>query len=306
MPGSLVSPRTLLHVDMFVAEFCGHLGFSSTNARPLPVPGSLRAVPLKPPPTVYDDGSVRSVASLGAFPEPPSHFPIPPLTRGMSSNSENNFPIVQHSSLTPQGDGPMQSQSSSDKSGSSSGPSIALFRVTESPMEESAATPALTNGSLSQELPQDRLATPALVEKNEISAAAVRLGSNTNETAVAKLMPPLPPPNTEALQDLPPTSVSSPQLLLVSATQPRQQLDPAPPATSRSSSSTGVSSTFRRGDYLDDREFGVSGSTDVAQLKPKTLGSAQDHVERDDTSKSSGSMVALIRDKYTRAVSGYL
>jgi hypothetical protein len=42
------------------------------------------------------------------------------------------------------------------------------------------------------------------------------------------------------------------------------------------------------------------------QLRAKTLDSAQERVERSDTSKSNGGMVAAIRDKYTRAVSSYL
>ena len=94
-------------------------------------------------------------------------------------------------------------------------------------------------------------------------------------------------------------------LFLFSETQQRQQVDPPPTINSRTSSSTGASSTFKRGDYLEDREFGVGNSTDAAQLRAKTLDSAQRRVEGSDASKGSGGVVAAIRDKYTRAVSGY-
>jgi hypothetical protein len=101
-----------------------------------------------------------------------------------------------------------------------------------------------------------------------------------------------------------PASVSS-SPLSVSETQQRLQAEPSLSVNSRTSSSTGASSTFKRGDYLEDREFGVDNSKDAAQLKAMTLNSAQRHVEGSDASKGNGSVVAAIRDKYTRAVSGY-
>jgi hypothetical protein len=48
----------------------------------------------------------------------------------------------------------------------------------------------------------------------------------------------------------------------------------------------------------------VDSSADAAQLRAKTLDSAQRRIEGSDTSKGNGSVVAAIRDKYTRAVSG--
>lgn len=299
-----------LHLKTFVTEFCGHSGFASSSPRPLPVPDPSRAVSLKPPPAAYDDGSMRSITSLGSFPEPPNHFPIPPLAGDFSSNSETSSPIVQYNSSTSQGDGQVQSRTSSDKSRSSSDPSVALPRVTESPMEETIIAPALTNGSSLPELPQDHLVTlvtaPALIENSEIFAAAAHRGPNSGEPEVKVASSP-PAPNTELLQSSPPAaSVSAPQLLPIPGTQSHQRPEPAPPVNSRSSSSTGVSSTFKRGDYLDNREFGVDSSAEAMQLRAKTLDSAQERVERSDTSKSNGGMVAAIRDKYTRAVSSYL
>ena len=267
--------------------------------RPLPTPVPSTSLNLKPPPAVYDDGSVRSIASLGSFPEPPTHFPIPPLTTSFSSNSATNTPIPQHNSSGLQSDGPLQSRTSSDVSGPSSGQTVALRRVTESPTEESAI-PTLKDGS--KEPPQTQAITPSASDgKNGVFAAAAYRGPNSDVQDEVKIAPSPPTSNVEPV--LQPASVSS-SPLPISETQQRQQADPSPSINSRTSSSTGASSTFRKGDYLEDREFGVDNSTDAAQLKAKTLDSAQRRGEVSDTSKGNGSVVAAIRDKYTRAVSG--
>jgi hypothetical protein len=245
-------------------------------------------VSLKPPPAVYDDGSVRSIASLGSFPEPPTHFPIPPLTASFSTNSGTNSLNTQQGSLVPQDDGPTQSVTTLDVSGSSSGPPNTLARLTESPLEESA-TPALTSGLLSPENSHDQPVTPLTTlapgSRGEISAAAERQELNSDERTGAKVAPSLPASNAEPplLASVPPSP-----LLPVPISQQRQQGDPSPTITSRSSSSTGTSSSFRRGDYLDDREFGVDCSTEVAQLRAKTLSSAHRRIEVNDASKGSG------------------
>jgi hypothetical protein len=250
---------------------------------------------LMPPPAIYDDGSVRSIASLGSFPEPPTHFPIPPLTTSFSSNSATNTPIPQHTLYGLQSD--------ADVPGPSSGQTVVLPRVTESPLEESA-TPDLKNVSIepSQARAMMPPTTPASDGKNGTSAAAEHPGPNSDVPGEAKIV--RSPPTSNIESGLRPPSVSS-SPLPVSETQQRQQADPSPAINSRTSSSTGASSTFKRGDYLEDREFGVDNSTDAAQLRAKTLDSAQRHVEGSDASKGNGSVVAAIRDKYTRGVSGY-
>ncbi|KAH9037887.1 hypothetical protein EDB85DRAFT_1935130, partial [Lactarius pseudohatsudake] len=260
------------------------LGVSPASPRPMPAPGSLRAVPLKPPPTVYDDGSVRSIASLGSFPEPPNHFPIPPLTGSFSSNSATNSPIIQHGN--PLGDGTMQIRTPSDVS---------------SPLEEIASVPIPTDGLLPPDSSQDHLAPhPTTSAPNGKSASpSVTEGPRTNVDDTNDA-PSLPAPNPAPLRDPPPASVPPPLTLAPVSTQSRQQQDPAPSIDSRSGSVTGYNNTFRRGDYLDDREFGVDNSTEATPLKAKTLGSPQSRIERSDTSRSNGNMVAAIRDRYTR------
>ena len=219
-----------------------------------------------------------------------------------STSSVTNSLNVQQSPITPQGDGLMQSRTSSDVSGSSSSPPVALSRVTESPLEESA-TPALTDGSLSPEpsrgQPTTPLSTPIPDIRGEISAAAERAASNSDVPDGAKVAPSLPASNPELP---PPASVSQSPVLPTSLSQQRLHFDQSPAINSRSSSSTGASSSFRRGDYLDDREFGVDSSAETAQLRAKTLGPAHRRMEGSEASKGNVGIVAAIRDKYTRSV----
>jgi len=166
---------------------------------------------------------------------------------------------------------------------------------------EEGATPALKNEEPLQAQAMMPPTAPASDGKNGISAVAEYPGSNSDVPGEAKIASSPPTSNIES--GLRPFSVpSSP--LPVSETQQRQQADQSPAINSRTSSSTGASSTFKRGDYLEDREFGVENSTDAVQLRSKTLDSTQWRVEGSDASKGNGSVVAAIRDKYTRAVSG--
>jgi hypothetical protein len=281
-----------------IAEPCGYVGVFPASPRTIQGLGSLRAMSLKPPLTVYDDGSVRSIASLGSFPEPPNHFPIPPLTGSFSSNSATNSPTIQHS--ISHSDGAMQIRTSSDVSGSSSDP---LPRVTESPLEEIAAAPVLTDRSLPPDSSQDPLAapftTPAQNGKNASSAVTEGPGANSEDNDD---VPSFPTPNTAPQRSSPPGSMPPPPIPLP-ITQSRQQHDPTPSVDSRSKSATGSRSAFKRGDYLDDREFGVDDSTETTALRAKTLDSPHSRIDRSDTSRSNGNMVAAIRDRYTRAVS---
>lgn len=290
-----------LPLVIVLAEFYGLLGLYPALPRPLPAPGPSTAQSLKPPPAVYEDGSVRSIASLGSFPEPPTHFPIPPLVTSFSSNAATNTPVYYHNPTSLQSDGPLQSRTSSDLSGT--GPIAVLSRVTRSPMEE-GTTPFLTNRlsepSLAQ--PVKPLIAPAQNGKDEISATSEKSGRNSDVPGEAKVAPSPPPPNIESSLLL--ASASASPHLPVFDDRQRQQEDPSLATNSRNSSSTGSSSTFRRGDYLDNREFGVDSPVDSAQLRAKTLDSAQRRIEESDSSKGNGSVVAAIRDKYTRAVSG--
>lgn len=170
-------------------------------------------------------------------------------------------------------------------------------------MEESA-TPAWKDGPIEPSQAQVMMppAASAPDGKNGILVAAEHQRPNSDVPGEVKIAP--SPPTSNIEPGLRPPSLSS-SSLPISESQQRQQADPSSTINSRTSSSTGASSTFKRGDYLEDREFGMDNSTDTAQLRAKTLDSAQRRVEGSD-SKGNGSVVAAIRDKYTRAVSGYL
>ncbi|KAI0259882.1 hypothetical protein BC834DRAFT_973912 [Gloeopeniophorella convolvens] len=290
------------------------LGLAPNSPRPLPVPSSLRTIPVQPPPTVYEDGSVRSIASLGSFPEPPSHFPIPPLTGSVSSSSGANSPVTPYNASVMQGSVSMQSRASSDVSGSGSGsgPSTSLPRVAEIPKEDGRTTPALTSGSLSPEPRQEQLITPTMtplvarlaeVRMDPLETMA-GLGEITDEPTEINAKPSLPssPASTEPLRPPVPASIPPP-LPLVPDTmaQTPQRPEFTTSVTNRSNSYAANNSSFKRGDYLDDREFGLDPSTEAAQSKARSLDSAQGRVDRSDTLKSNGSVVAQIRDKYARS-----
>jgi len=169
---------------------------------------------------------------------------------------------------------------------------------------EDSATPALKGGSIEPSQAQAMMTptAPASDGKDGFFAAVEHPGPNPDVPGEADITP---SPRTSNIESgLRPASVSS-SPLAISETQLRRQADASPAVNSRASSSTGASSTFRKGDYLEDREFGVDNSIDAAQLRAKTLDSAQRRVEGSDTSKGNGIVVAAMRDKYTRAVSGY-
>ncbi|RPD54309.1 hypothetical protein L226DRAFT_280656 [Lentinus tigrinus ALCF2SS1-7] len=83
----------------------------------------------------------------------------------------------------------------------------------------------------------------------------------------------------------------------------RTRLDPeregAPTPEQVTTPSPSVPSSYRRGDYIDDAEFGVRRSSESSRVRTMepSLGRI---VERNDTGKSTGSMVAALRDRYAR------
>ena len=142
---------------------------------------------------------------------------------------------------------------------------------------EDSATQALKGGSIEPSRAQAMMTptAPASDGKDGFFAAVEHPGPNPDVPGEANIAP---SPRTSNIESgLRPASVSS-SPLAISEAQLRRQGDPSPAVNSRASSSTGASSTFRKGDYLEDREFGV------------------------DTSKGNGIVVAAMRDKYTRAV----
>ncbi|KAI0059208.1 hypothetical protein BV25DRAFT_1155638 [Artomyces pyxidatus] len=246
--------------------------------------------------------SPTSLASLASFPSPPTHFPLPPVSGSMPPTPVPSSPVTHYNSLTRQ----MQHSTSSDVSASSSGAAPALPKVAESPMEgqtDAAATPALTDGTMSPASPPGIPMTPTnsasvgpdLSDQKWAGLGFTTLKETTREKIVqqstkqnAPTVPPPPPLPSNAALSLPQSELPD-------------RVGKVSSNNSRSSSYTAVNSnTFKKGDYLDDREFGVDRTMDSSQLKSKSLDSTQSRAERTDTMKSSGSVVAAMRDRLAR------
>ncbi|KAI0039876.1 hypothetical protein FA95DRAFT_1612234 [Auriscalpium vulgare] len=244
--------------------------------------------------------SPTSLANLASFPSPPTHFPLPPVLSNKQPSSAPNSPMTQYNSAPRQ---LQSSASSSDLSASISSNQAALPRVTESPVEERAgdiATPALTDATRTPPTPAAHLMTPPMPSAAvEPPARKVGLGLQYPETErnVAH------PQQDVKVANLPPSSMPPPSTQTLSVRDVEiSQADKMSSANSRLSSYTAVNgNSFKKGDYLDEREFGVDRAPDSAQAKAKSLDSAQARVDRTDTVKSNASVVAAMRDKYTRS-----
>lgn len=224
-------------------------------------------------------GHSTTLASLAAFPSPPTHFPLPPL-------GGSKFTPVQetHSEL---------SQGSQGSSG------LAPFpRLTESPTPESVSTPALTDDSRSPPTPRTELFTPPPFATSQPSAGAPSHDKNSRDF-----------PAHNSSQSQAPYAQATPtssQSSSVPHHQEPPQAERGLPALSESptNQTSPTSGAYRRGDYADDAEFGVRRSADVSRPRAAEP-SLTRVVERSDTGKSQGSVVAALRDRYARTVSDY-
>ncbi|KAI0636133.1 hypothetical protein C8Q77DRAFT_1101755 [Trametes polyzona] len=219
-----------------------------------------------------------TLASLAAFPSPPTHFPLPPLNGSNYNSSAAPTPTQEtHSEI---------SQTSANSSG------LAPFpRFTESPTPESSSTPPLTNDSRSPPTPRTELFTPPPAVETAPSNATHSSEKSDPKSQVSSL------PSTQApyAQGTPTSSQSSSAVSQREPPQPeRRTFAPIEPLT-RHTSPPGA----YRGDNADDSEFGVRRSSDLSRQRAAEP-SLSRVVERDDTGKSTGSVVAALRDKYAR------
>ncbi|KAL7279416.1 hypothetical protein ACG7TL_007258 [Trametes sanguinea] len=230
---------------------------------------------LQPTPA-QDERQNRSatLASLDSFPSPPTHLPLPPSGGGHSGPGSTSMQDVR----------PELSQDSPTT------PSLTPFpRFTESPIPEDLKVP-----------PADDNRSPPTPRAEQLTS------SSTDATPVSQL--PLSKPNERfpALgADIARTAdtVSSSSRTSPPAVKQAQgesaERPPSSPTVSASTLSSGANGSQRRGDYVEEAGFGVHRSTDVA--KPRVAEpSLSKIVERSDTGKSNGSVVAALRDRYSR------
>lgn len=221
-------------------------------------------------------------ATIDAFPAPPTHFPIPP-TGGSRFGSKVN--LATTSAPTDQEKQQRDTLDPPEPTGLTPFP-----RFTESPTPESALSTPVTDEHRSSAAFRDEAYMPPALS-NSTSPETNGLAKLT----LARDREPVPPSSYS-----PTTHTSRPYL----PSQPSR-----PPETDGASSSTSgqivtpspsIPSSYRRGDYMNDAEFGVRRS--VESPRARTLEPSK-VIEPNDTGRSSGSMVAALRDRYSRGVS---
>ena len=225
---------------------------------------------LPPPPKMVADASVRSIASLSSFPTPPTHFPMPPMAK-----TESNSPVKESRPDSPRG--PRT-------------PSEILFqRRTESP------APLATS-----ETPRSLPSSPAAqhVEPTVVAAA----GKPTHDKGAGGPSNSQPFAHAEERETHERQNTRTPSPVLTRATSKKIKFE-SPGMSSNPTSSFGGSS--QGGESVDGSEFGALRPKDdkPSRQSGSTEGPSSQPIERSDTGMSNGSVVAALRDRYSRIVS---
>ncbi|TFK47745.1 hypothetical protein OE88DRAFT_1665358 [Heliocybe sulcata] len=217
----------------------------------------------------------RSSPTLEAFPDPPKHFPLPPL--GPSSPTKLSLDRAQDAHQQQPRTEP-QSQSQSQGSSSVSHASFTtLPRLAESPLEE---------------LPSD-MPEAIAVERNTTTNTNGHAPSGppvTKDEASANSTETSPPPNSSASDNIN-FDITSPKR------RPLPELSSYQQEQSRRVSAREKES-YPNGDFLDDRELGVQ-TTGSASGEGSASGKGRDSGRRDSLT-SNGSIVATMRSRYDR------
>jgi hypothetical protein len=245
-----------------------------------------------------------SLASLAAFPEPPTHFPLPNTTgtpTGHQANSSMSGPVSGQS--TPGLASPSESSTMRSVRSGPRTPSVsfaAMPRVVESPQHEAdPRTPITEPDVLAAGYP---FPTAEKVEAKEskqaVSPPVHGLGEELApppkhmESAAA---PQYSEPSTSDSAERPTEPEADPTSIA-----PLSPSDTGTATLSASGHSSATALALRRGDYLGEREFGVdrlgnNASKSLDAIKNKA-------VYRSDSSNSNGSVVASMRGRYTHTV----
>ncbi|KAI0346312.1 hypothetical protein BDW22DRAFT_1405206 [Trametopsis cervina] len=206
--------------------------------------------------------SINSIASLGSFPVPPTHFPIPPV--------QSSTPVTP----TERYQSPQQAQS------------------------QAPTTPTLSESP----------------EPSTPEASTAKLRSESNNTTFLDLTSPQTSPKYHAMNQTDGARLPQP-LQATTQFQESQESHASssstqPPKVPSSSSSSGPSSSsssafrtsqaYKRGDYIDNSEFGVRKSGGPDGISEEQRSSSPG--DRRDGNRSSSSL-SILRDKYARSVS---
>ena len=224
----------------------------------------------QPPTKMVADASVRSIASLSSFPAPPTHFPMPPMAK-----AESNSPTKESRPDSPRG--PRT-------------PSEILFqRRTESPVP---LPPSETPRPLSSS-PAEQHVEPSIVAGNNIVSNDKSAEGSSNSQLSA---------NSEDRDVHERRETRTPSPVLTRATSKKIKFESAG-ASPKPANSFGGSS--QGGESVDGSEFGALQRKDdkPSRQSGSTEGPTPQPIERSDTGVSNGSVVAALRDRYSRIVS---
>jgi hypothetical protein len=228
-----------------------------------------------------------SLASLAAFPSPPTHFPIPAVS-------------------TPSGNKPSASLSGQSAPGSGSDNAEAAARSPRvgqrTPTVSFAALPSLSESPRRDASAETAPASASNGKAHPAGYPFPNASTPTEEPGQPQTTPPLA---FEELHITPKDKQAS-----LSKESPRELTSPAEPlspsdtgTTTKGSSASGSQSGhgLRRGDYMNEREFGVErpafgqGSRSMDAIKSRG-------VQRNESMQSNGSLVAAMRGKYVHSV----
>ncbi|KAI8969869.1 hypothetical protein BD414DRAFT_502414 [Trametes punicea] len=221
-----------------------------------------------------------TMASLAAFPAPPTHLPPAPSGGSKFSSSPGGTPTQGVLAELPPD--------------ALNVPSLTPFpRFTDSPTPENASTSALTEDHQSPPTARTEVITSQSPTSTQVSATGL-----TNHKLDRG------PPTVDSVE------VRSSQEPVMSSSQSssaapnRDQTDwdklPSPSVnTSAAASSATPQGPLRRTDHADGAEFGVRRNADLSKSRVSEASSPK-RVERHDTGRSNGSMVAALRDRYSR------
>ncbi|KAF9474248.1 hypothetical protein BDN70DRAFT_885035 [Pholiota conissans] len=237
---------------------------------------------LDPPRPSFVDANTGSVRSLSAFPNPPTHFPIPPLRPSQ--------PQRQQSALSQS----VSNSSSSNLQFPSSNAVLADSPVSaHSELEDSFRT-ANQNFQASNSSNSAPKLSPTITDNG------ARIKGEEGAAEYTAPMSASPPSPTEIRRPMPIKSQTS----LPAESSYQRNRDAQEQYTShRSSSSADLDSliTKYRGQFEDSgaREFGMMESK--ADGKARTVDNAKypKALERMDTGASNGSLVAAMRNRYS-------
>jgi hypothetical protein len=236
--------------------------------------------------------SSTSLASLAAFPSPPTHFPIPAVNTPTGHRSSASLSGQSTPSLV-NGGSEVSTRSPVSAPRTPSVSFATMPRVVESPQQEPSAdgvqTPIPESKPLISAYPFPQTRTPAEERSEERGAPSLTI-EELNEKTIA---------NNPGIS-------SEPEPTPITTIEPLSPADTGPAMGSNTSGSQsghgGIN--LRRGDYLNDHEFGaerpllpnISKSLDAIKGKG---------VQRVDSTNSNGSMVAAMRSKYSHSVSSF-